>query len=333
MGKLAAESLAPGERSARWSAFVSEIFFPLDASLAVPERFKGTVENWELGQVSLSRFDSEPVAYAREKHHLRGLERDNVLITFATTADARFSQGHCDLHCPKNGFFIQRGDLPYQFSHADPNELWVLKVPTAMLRTRVRSLDRYVSHAHDAGRGVGALFLDTARAIPGRLEELSASSTREGFGRCLLDLLCLALEDDERALGSGMSSVRIGHLARLESYIRRNLANHSMTVEEIAAANGISTRYLHQLFKASNTTAGHWIRQLRLEAARDDLQNPRRGETIAEIAYRWGFGDQAQFSRHFKAHFDKTPREVRLEHQLATAGSESLTSRNAASDD
>jgi AraC-like DNA-binding protein len=34
---------------------------------------------------------------------------------------------------------------------------------------------------------------------------------------------------------------------------------------------------------------------------------------VAEIAYRWGFGDQGQFSRHFKSHFGKTPREVRTE--------------------
>lgn len=315
MGKLRVDVLAPEERSKRWSAFVSEIFFPLSAELSTPDCFRGTVDNWELGEVSLSRFDSGPVAYSREKHHLRGRSDDNVLVTFATAADARFSQGNCDLHCRKNGFFIQRGDMPYLFSHDEPNELWVLKVPTAMLTTRVRSLERYVSFTHDSSRGVGALFLDTARAVPSRLDEVGAPSTREGFGRCLLDLLCLALEDDERALGSGMSSVRIGHLARVEDYIRRNLANHNMTVEEIAAANNISTRYLQQLFKASNTTVGHWIRILRLEAAYENLKNPRRGETIAEIAYRWGFGDQAQFSRHFKAHFSKSPRDVRPQRQ------------------
>jgi AraC-like DNA-binding protein len=179
------------------------------------------------------------------------------------------------------------------------------------VKSRIRTLDRYASYTYDSSRGVGALFLDTASAIPGRMDQLSGSITKEGLGRCLLDLLCLALEDDERALGSGMSSVRQGHLARVERYIRKNLSNHAMTIEDIASANGISTRYLHQLFNASDTSVGRWIRGLRLEAAYEDLQNPRHGETVAEIAYRWGFGDQAQFSRHFKSHFGKTPREVR----------------------
>ena len=85
--------------------------------------------------------------------------------------------------------------------------------------------------------------LDTARGIPRRMEQLGAVA-RDGLGQCLVELLCLALEDDDRALGSGMSSVRLGHLARIERYVRKNLTNRAMTIEDIALANGISSRYL-----------------------------------------------------------------------------------------
>ena len=311
MTRFSVAPIPPTDRSLHWSNFVSGIFFPMRASFSAPERFHGTIENWQLGQISLSRFHSAPVCYDRARQHLRGRPEDDLLITFATKSDARFSQGDNVLHCRKDGFFIQRGDLPYQFSHAQDNELWVLKLPTQMLKNRIRVFDRYVSYVYDSSRGAGALFLDTARSIPHRMDQFGAV-TREGLGHCLVELLCLALEDDERALGSGMSSVRLGHLARIERYVRKNLANHAMTIEEIALANGISSRYLHELFKGSDRTIGQWIRTLRLEAALADLQDPRHGETVAEIAYRWGFGDQAQFSRHFKSHFGKTPREIRL---------------------
>jgi AraC-like DNA-binding protein len=311
MTRFSAASVSPQDRSLQWSHFVSDIFFPLSATFAAPERFDGTIENWDLGQVSLSRFQSAPVCYDRAKEHLRGRAQDDLLVTFVTETEAQFSQGDNHLHCKKDGFFIQRGDLPYQFSHAENNELWVLKVPTQLVKNRVRVLDRYVSYTYDSSRGAGALFLDTARSIPRRMEQFGPI-TKDGLGSCLVELLCLALQDDERALGSGLSSVRMGHLARVERYVRKNLANHAMTIEDIALANGISSRYLHQLFEGSEATIGQWIRQLRLEAALKDLQDPRHGETLAEIAYRWGFGDQAQFSRHFKSHFGKTPREVRL---------------------
>ena len=35
------------------------------------------------------------------------------------------------------------------------------------------------------------------------------------------------------------------------------------------------------------------------------------GLSLSEIAYRWGFGDQAQFSRQYRAEFGCTPREAR----------------------
>ncbi len=312
MTRFSVAAIAPEARSLHWSQFVSGIFFPMSASFIAPERFHGTIENWELGRISLSRFCSGPVCYERATSHLRGRASDDFLITFATGADARFIQGDYNLHCRQNGFFIERGDLPYQFSHADDNELWVLKVPSQMLKGRIRVVDRYLGYAHDASQGLGALFLDTARGIPARTEHLNAE-IKDSLGGCLLDLLCLAIEDDPRAVGSRMSSVRLAHLARIERYVRRNLAKQSMTIEEIACANGVSVRYLHGLFKDSGTSVSCWIRTLRLEAACNDLRAARHNETIAEIAYRWGFGGQAQFSRQFKAHFGTTPRELRLQ--------------------
>ena len=48
------------------------------------------------------------------------------------------------------------------------------------------------------------------------------------------------------------------------------------------------------------------IREQRLTAARDMLQMPHPGP-MSDIAYRFGFSDQAQFSRLFKAMFGQTP--------------------------
>jgi AraC-like DNA-binding protein len=34
-------------------------------------------------------------------------------------------------------------------------------------------------------------------------------------------------------------------------------------------------------------------------------------KSLSEIAYQWGFGDQAQFSRHYRAKYGCTPSEAR----------------------
>ena len=276
-----------------------------------PQRFHGTIENWQLGQISLSRFHSAPVCYDRARQHLRGRPEDDLLITFATKSDTRNSvKATTSFTAARTVSSSNAAIFRINSRTRKTMSSGFLKNPIQMLKNRIRVLDRYVSYIYNSSRGAGALFLDTARTIPRRMDQFGAIA-REGLGHCLVELLCLALEDDERALGSGMSSVRLGRLARIERYVRKNLANHAMTIEEIALANGISSRYLHELFRGGDRTIGQWIRTLRLEAALADLQDPRHGETVAEIAYRWGFGDQAQFSRHFKSHFGKTPRGIR----------------------
>ena len=99
MTRFSVVPIPPQQRSAHWSSFVSGIFFPMSASFSTPEKFYGTIDNWELGQISLSRFNSAPVCYDRAKQHLRGRSENDLLITFATKSSARFIQGHNVLHC------------------------------------------------------------------------------------------------------------------------------------------------------------------------------------------------------------------------------------------
>ena len=79
----------------------------------------------------------------------------------------------------------------------------------------------------------------------------------------------------------------------------------------IARNCGISIRYLHELFRDTNQTLGAWIRDQRLDACRAALGDRSLTQSVGEIAYHWGFGDQAQFSRVFKAHFGVSPKEYR----------------------
>ena len=85
MTRFSVAPIPPEDRSLHWSNFVSGIFFPMRASFSAPERFHGTIENWQLGQISLSRFHSAPVCYDRARQHLRGRPEDDLLITFATS--------------------------------------------------------------------------------------------------------------------------------------------------------------------------------------------------------------------------------------------------------
>lgn len=135
------------------------------------------------------------------------------------------------------------------------------------------------------------------------------------MGLHLIDLLIIALEFNPSVIRSEQSTVREGHLRRIEAYIRANLSNPELTPSVIANTCGLSPRYLHMLFREAEYSVSEWIRELRLQAAREHLERCPASTRIADIAYQWGFTDQAGFSNAFKQRFDLTPSECKAKAQ------------------
>jgi AraC-like DNA-binding protein len=225
-------------------------------------------------------------------------------------AEIRFEQDGKDVRCRPGAFLIERSHLPYEFSHRDPAALWVLKIPSAVLRARISRPERLATLQFDASRSVGALFVDTLRLTGARIEEIDEPA-RTLAGKHLIDLLAVAVESDERVLAGHSSSVRNAHLHRCEHFIRARLDDARLTPQMVADGSGISLRYLHQIFEGEGITVSAYIRNQRLLMCDAMLRDPNCRKSISEIAYQWGFGDQAQFSRNYRSRFGCTPSDVR----------------------
>lgn len=304
------DGIAPGDKARHWSDTVSSVYYPQSAVPRDPVRFSGRLSNWGLGQVSLSRIVSGPIRYLRQPGHLRVDRDERLLVTFSTGSDIRFQQEKTSLACRQNQFFIEMAHLPYIFEQVAENEIWVLRIDAPLLRWHIGRIERFVGYPFDAARGIGALLFGTMRLAPQRLME-ARGLDHARVGQSLIELLALALEGDDRVLDSAASSVQAAQLARVERFVRQHLADPDLSPERIARACGISRRYLHGLFRASGATVGGWVREQRLIACERELRRPGRKSRIADIAYRWGFSDHAQFSRQFKAYFGCTPSERR----------------------
>jgi AraC-like DNA-binding protein len=300
----------PEQRSRHWHEVIASTYFPLNLQFRDPSRFGGELSLWNLGSVSLSRLTSEALRYERLPQHLRNEREEQYLVTVPALSEVMFNQCQTEIRCKPGSFILERGHEPYVFGHEQANDLWVLKVPGEALRGRIRAPDRFSTLQFDATGGVGALFVDMLHLIPGRFETMSREA-HVSVGQQLVDLLVLALKSDERALFSAASSIREAHLSRIEQYVRQNLADPELSPERVATACGISVRYLHELFRDTNQTLGQWIREQRLIAAKESIEDPHNNQSIADIAYRWGFSDQSQFSRLFRAAFGISPSEHR----------------------
>lgn len=297
-------------RSRHWHDTIAEAYFPLDLTFRRPEAFDGTITNWNLGQASLSRLTSDALLYQRLPRHFREPGPEEFLVTVPVRSQVRFSQCGKEIRADPGAYFIERSHEPYDFSHDDPADLWVMKLSAEMLGSRLRAPDRFCTLEFDAANGASGFFVDMLQLVPARYDSMD-DETRATVGRQLADLLVLALQGDDRVLQSAVSSVRAGHLARIEVFVRRHLRDPGLGPDMVAAGCGISVRYLHEILRDTNTTLGAWMRDMRLLAAHEDLASPAERRSIGEIAWAHGFADQSQFSRAFRARFGMTPRETR----------------------
>jgi AraC-like DNA-binding protein len=104
---------------------------------------------------------------------------------------------------------------------------------------------------------------------------------------------------------------------RISRYIEGRLQDSDLSPKKIAEDNGISVRYLYQLFSLQGMTVAGLVRTRRLARCRADLDAANAYASVTEIAHKWGFNDSAHFSRLFKVSFGMSPtvyRSSRLGH-------------------
>jgi AraC-like DNA-binding protein len=87
-------------------------------------------------------------------------------------------------------------------------------------------------------------------------------------------------------------------------------AGQPVTTADIAAVAGVTIRALQYAFRRHyDTTPTGYLRRVRLEHARLDLDNaaPGDGVTVAAVARKWGWASQAQFAAAYQQRFGMPP--------------------------
>lgn len=299
-----------------WREVIAKNYFHLQLEFRGSQRFKGSLQAWEIGLASLSRLDCSALSYQRLRQHCQAGEPE-ILITVPMQSEVEFSQLGRQIRCAPGQFILEHGDEPYQFGHGVDNSMWVIKVPEAALRARIGDTSRYCALQFDTTGGMGQLFSDYLQLITRHCDKQPSAAALALMGAQLIDLLGATLKEAPSVLQSSLSVVRCAHLARIEAYVRQHLADPALSPELLAGQHGISLRYLHALFKDTGQSVAQWIRDLRLQSAHELLQTAPAGASIAQIAYACGFNDQAQFNHAFKRRYQHAPSEL-LKNRRAT---------------
>jgi AraC-like DNA-binding protein len=183
-------------------------------------------------------------------------------------------------------------------------------------------------------------LLGEAPAVP--LEFLPSMDITAGYGRGLAQYVRLAVTDFERAGlmpwdGVTTSSFEqfmmckllLSHpnnqtralqirerspaprdLRRAIDYIEANL-DAPITIADIAEASRIAGRTLFQYFRDfRGTSPMRYLRDARFERARDALRRAQPGDSVSQLAMRWGFSHFGRFAIEYRKRFGESPSDT-----------------------
>jgi DNA-binding response OmpR family regulator len=109
--------------------------------------------------------------------------------------------------------------------------------------------------------------------------------------------------------GADLPSLDRAFLDRVRAAIEAHLDDEQYSVERLGEDVALSRAQLHRKLKAlTNQTPGDLIRIIRLERALALLK--AHAGTVAEVAYRVGFGNPSNFSTSFSRYFGYPPSQV-----------------------
>jgi transcriptional regulator GlxA family with amidase domain len=136
--------------------------------------------------------------------------------------------------------------------------------------------------------------------------------SRVKLGDHVMSLLALAISAEPDRQESAEMGVQRLRLQSVKSFIDAHLGDPDLSLEKIAKENGISLRYLHQLFRLMDVSVSEWMRMRRLQHCYELLSSPEHARrSITDIALSMGFCSSSHFSTLFRTQFGLRPSDVR----------------------
>lgn len=156
-------------------------------------------------------------------------------------------------------------------------------------------------------RGLPGVLSSLLAGVATRLPELSQDDLKP-IESALIEMLTAILA----GLPGGETAKGALQISRVSQIVETMLPEAGLTLKDLAEASGLAPRTLQKLLAAAGQTFAGYVRDRRLERCRADLASPlAAGQSIGEIALRWGFSDPAYFSRAFRNAYGTSPRDFR----------------------
>jgi len=272
--------------------------------------FRASMNSITVGSTLLGRCEGTFRTVRRERRQVLATNDDRYcVVRNAESHDAYVVHRGREFRLRPGSITILKLDEPFFGADGTSHKRFTnVHLPTAALQTMVKNVDDLVGTELAPG-GALSLAMDYSDLVLANHEAVDQAGTQ--IASHLLDLVVLGLgarrEAADVASKRGLRAVRLTQVLEI---LQQRFAEPNFCAHMLAAAAGLSERYVNELLFEAGASFNTRLLELRLRRAFDllALPDPRR---ISDVAFACGFNDLSYFNRCFRRRFGLTPTEAR----------------------
>jgi AraC-like DNA-binding protein len=295
----------------RWTDLGSSTFAPL-ACRTSTDTFRGALTSTAVGNVQLTRVRASAHEVLRTPKLIARSDPEMFKLGLQVRGTGRLVQDGKYATLAPNDLALYDTARPYSLamSGAATETVVLMFTPDAigLTMSQMSKLSGVHLPAGEALVGMISPFLTRLTASVSDFDDIVT-------GRLLHTVMDLMETMVRQRLDLGFGQSETIHRSRLfaiQSWIEAHLDEPDLSPATVAAAHGMSIRYLYRLFEAEGSSVARWIKERRLERCRRDLANPALSHiAVRAITARHGLFDPAGFSRAFRTAYGESPRAFR----------------------
>ncbi|MGV9546041.1 AraC-like ligand-binding domain-containing protein [Nocardia beijingensis] len=309
-----------GDALLAWRAAVEDFFPPLRID-ALGTPFAGAISGARTGELQVTDITATPHHVMRRPEGWRRSDGEFIKLNVQLEGRGFVRQAGNETWLEPGSIVIYDFARPYDLVFENDTRILVALFPRHALGLPDGVTGELMATPLASAEGTAPLVAAYLQSLAGNLSLLAGTSAAK-ISRLFLDLVTTFLgEQLDKKVGPARAEVGPLTMGILR-YIEEHLGDPELDAARIAEAHHISVRYLHKLFEPTGVSACQWIRQRRLECARDELADPASLElAVAKVAQRCGFVDAAYFGRVFKRAYGMTPGQWRDHRALSSHSS------------
>jgi AraC-like DNA-binding protein len=295
-----------------WQAGLQQYLFPVDCVVADPQAFRCSLVVGHLRGSTVAELRANSSRLVRRPVDPAADKADFVKVLWQLAGCSHVEQGFNRAKLEPGHWTVCDPAREYSIELDEGAHFLVLLQPRAQCPAWLTAVTLLSGRALASGgpaqvaaAAIAAMLRDVAY-----LDPQSECTLHDSVVALVEHALTLELETHGIEARRARSSLQI----QVQDWILQRLGDHSLTVDKVASAFGVSRRSLYNVFAGSGVTPHAFIQAARLDLAGKLLSQPAsRRSPVAEVGRLCGYADAAHFSRAFHAHHGVPPRAWREE--------------------